>query len=213
MAEPEKDQIGDGQDNFGQAAGKAIQAAKLHFTPVGQIGGDDVLRNVPGKIRPAPVNLGGILPGKRTAAMTGTAAVGIRNQLTPRNAGIRRRAAHDEPPCGIDEELGVLIDQRGGDRRQDHMPQNVVPQRVNVNAFPVLAGHDDRRHPARPVLPVVFHRDLRFPVGEKILQFIAAAHQLQPLRQRVGQLDGQRHPVDGFLTGISFVPLWSCTNV
>lgn len=26
MAEPEKDQIGDGQDNFGQAAGKAIQA-------------------------------------------------------------------------------------------------------------------------------------------------------------------------------------------
>ena len=28
MAEPEKDQIGDGQDNFGQAAGKAIQAAK-----------------------------------------------------------------------------------------------------------------------------------------------------------------------------------------
>lgn len=27
MAEPEKDQIGDGQDNFGQAAGKAIQAA------------------------------------------------------------------------------------------------------------------------------------------------------------------------------------------
>ena len=83
------------------------------------------------------------------------------------------------------------------------MPQNVVPQRVNVNAFPVLAGHDDRRHPARPVLPVVFHRDLRFPVGEKVLQFIAAAHQFQPLRQRVGQLDGQRHPVDGFLTGIA----------
>ena len=28
MAEPEKEQIGDGQDNFGQAAGKAIQAAQ-----------------------------------------------------------------------------------------------------------------------------------------------------------------------------------------
>lgn len=30
MAEPEKDQIGDGQDNFGQAAGKAIQAANAN---------------------------------------------------------------------------------------------------------------------------------------------------------------------------------------
>ena len=52
MAEPEKDQIGDGQDNFGQAAGKAIQAAKqishdaaaeaagiiLHSTAPGQCG-------------------------------------------------------------------------------------------------------------------------------------------------------------------------------
>ena len=28
MTEPEKDQIGDGQDNLGQAAGKAAQAAK-----------------------------------------------------------------------------------------------------------------------------------------------------------------------------------------
>lgn len=31
MAEPEKDQIGDGQDNFGQAAGKAIQAANSEY--------------------------------------------------------------------------------------------------------------------------------------------------------------------------------------
>ena len=59
---------------------------RIYIGHIPEIGGDDVLRNVPGKIRPAPVNLGGILPGKRTAAMTGTAAVGIRNRLAPRNA-------------------------------------------------------------------------------------------------------------------------------
>lgn len=50
-----------------------------------------------------------ILPGKSAAAVSGCAAIGIDNDLSPCEAAVAYRTADDKPTGGIDEDMGILL--------------------------------------------------------------------------------------------------------
>ena len=58
--------------------------------------------------------------------MAGHAAVGVDDDLAAGEASVAHRAADDEAPGGVDEVLGVGIEQVGGDDRLDDVLDDVV---------------------------------------------------------------------------------------
>ena len=69
----------------------------------------DVLGDVPGHIGAAAIHLRSILPGQRPAPVGDKSAVGVHHELAARQAGVRLKAAQDEAPGGIDEDLCISI--------------------------------------------------------------------------------------------------------
>src|SRR5512139_2195742 len=86
----------EGVDHQRGRASDADRVADLHHAPVGEPGGDDVLRHIAAGVGSGAVDLGRILAGERAAAVRGRAAVGVDDDLAAGQPGVAHRAADDE---------------------------------------------------------------------------------------------------------------------
>ncbi len=84
----------------------------------------------------------------------------------------------------------------------DHILDQVLLQLVHLHVLVVLGGDDNGVHPLDRV-PVVLHGDLGLAVGAQVFQGAIFAHSGQLFGQLVGQGDGQRHQLGGFVAGIA----------
>ena len=110
----------------------------LDLASGGDLGGDDVLRDVACKIGSAPVDLGWIFPAECAASVTAHAAVRVDDDLAPREPGITVGPTDDEAPGGIHMHLGAFVDHAGGNARHDHFIDDRFFELFVLHAFGVL---------------------------------------------------------------------------
>src|SRR5258708_4961061 len=99
----------EGFDHDGGRVGDADGIGELHFAPLGQAGGDDVLGDIARRISGRAIHLGRVLARKRAPAMAGAATIRVDDDLAPRQAPIPHRSAHYEPPRPADVILRPLL--------------------------------------------------------------------------------------------------------
>ncbi len=75
----------------------------------------DVARGIGG----AAVHLGRVLAGEGAAAVAGVAAVGIHDDLAAGQAAVPRGPPMTKAAGGVDVNLGLVVQQPGGDLRAD----------------------------------------------------------------------------------------------
>ena len=100
---------------------------------LGEAGGDDVLRDVARHVAGRAVDLRRVLARERAAAVAAVAAVGVDDDLAAREAGVALRPADDEAAGRVDEELGVLVEQRRRDHRLDDLLEDVLADRLGLD--------------------------------------------------------------------------------
>src|SRR5207249_2200141 len=94
-----------------ERVGVADGIRKLDFAFAGQVGGDDVLGDVAGHVGGRAINLGGVFAAEGAAAVPAAAAVGIHNDLAPRQAAVAVWAAYQETSGRIDMAANsILVD-------------------------------------------------------------------------------------------------------
>src|ERR1019366_3328712 len=142
--------------------------SQLHFTAIGQSGGNDVLGDVARHVAGRAVNLGRIFPAECAPAVTPHATVGVHDDLAAGQSSVAHRSTDNEAARGIDVVLGVLVQHLLGQRRLNHVLQDVSPQLFGRNRLRVLTGNNHSIDAHRLVVLVVFHCDLGFAVGPEV---------------------------------------------
>ena len=132
--------------------------------------------------------------------MTAIPAIGIHNDLAPRQAGIPRRATHNKAASRVDIKFGVLVQPLGRDRCLDHMFHHVGANLFQRDIRAVLRGQHDRIHAHRDAV-FVLHSNLRLPVRTQIGQLAALAHVAQLFGHLMRQGDRQGHELRCFVAG------------
>ena len=127
-----------GIDADGHGDRKPDGVAQLYFAAVRQSRGHDVLGHVASHVGSAAIHLRGILAGKRAAAVAGISAVGVHNDFSSGEPGIRRRAAFHEAAGGIDEELRASIHHGDRQSRQNHVGDHIASQLFDIHIGLVL---------------------------------------------------------------------------
>src|SRR5260370_4820568 len=82
----------EGLDHDGGRVGNADGVGKLHFAPLGQAGGDDILGDIARRISGRAVHFGRILAGKRAPAVAGETTISVHDDLTPPEPAIAPRS-------------------------------------------------------------------------------------------------------------------------
>ena len=99
--------------------------------------------------------------------MTRVAAVGVYDNLSAGKSCVTDRAADNEPACGVDKNLCIIVKQIFGDNGLDYVFNNVSPDLLKCNILVVLSGHNNGVDPDR-LVAVVFNGNLGFSVGTEI---------------------------------------------
>ena len=81
----------------------ADRVGDLHLEPVGETGGDGVLRDPAHRVGGRAVDLRRVLAAERATAVTGGAAVGVDDDLAAGESGVALRAADLEAAGRVDE--------------------------------------------------------------------------------------------------------------
>src|ERR1019366_3069868 len=131
-------------DQYANRLSYANGVGKLHFTAIGQSGGNDVLGDVARHVAGRAVNLGRVFAAECTTAVTSHATVGVHDDLAAGQSGVTHGATDYEAARWIDVILGVLVEHLLGQRGLDHILQDVSAQLFGRNRLRVLAGDDHR---------------------------------------------------------------------
>ena len=134
--------------------------------------------------------------------MASITAVSINDDLAAGQAGITLRAADNKTTGGVDVILGVFIQQFGGDDGFDDMLHHIGMQLFLTDGRAVLAGNNNSIH-AHGFAVIVFYGNLALAIRAQIIHHAILTHFGQALGQLVGQADGQRHQLGGFVAGIT----------
>ena len=153
---------------------------------------DDVLRHVARRIRRTAVYLCGILTRECTAAVTRPAAVGIDDDLAPREPRVAVRSADDELARRIDEVLRLCAQEFCRDDLLDDLLDHVLADRCEINGLVVL-GRDDDRIDIDGLTVLIGNGDLRLAVGTQIREHPVLAHLGQAACQLVSEHGRERH--------------------
>ena len=132
--------------------------------------------------------------------MRGIAAVGIHDDLAARQARIPFRTAHDKAPGGVDEVLGLPVQEVRRDGGPHDALDQVAADGLLVRVRAVLGGQDDGVH-AHGLAVQVFHGDLALSIRAQVGQLAALADLAQAAGQAVGQGDGHGHELLGLVAG------------
>jgi hypothetical protein len=147
-----------------QRLGHADRIAQLDRAALGEAGGHDVLGEIARRIGGRAVHLGRVLAGKRPAAMGGRTAIGVHDDLAPREARVAIGAADDELAGRVHPPLRVLGDPALGQDLADiglNHGAHVVGGHVGVE---MLGRQNDRGH-VDGLAALVAHGELAFRVG------------------------------------------------
>mmetsp|Transcript_22011 Transcript_22011/g.46323 ORF Transcript_22011/g.46323 Transcript_22011/m.46323 type:complete len:350 (+) Transcript_22011:269-1318(+) len=154
------------------------------------------LGNPPRRVRPAPVDFGGILSAQCPPAIRSPAPVGIHHGLSSRQAGIGVRTSDDKPPRRIEMINRPLISQMGRNHRSHYVLQQVRSDLLVADFLRMLRRNDHRIHPLRhrsllPILILQSQQDL--PIGSYPIHRPVLPHRRQPRAQPRRQHVTQRH--------------------
>ena len=131
----------------------ADRISQLYFAAFCQTGSHDILGDIPCSIRTRTVHLRRILTAECTAAVTSRAAVGVYDDLPSGQTAVTLRAADNKATGGVDEILGVFVQQfcrnhcRNLSRplmkthRKEHCSAIVATGSATVDGKPYL-GHE-----------------------------------------------------------------------
>ena len=191
-----RDRVGTkGLDEQRDGPGNADGVGDLHLAALGGARRDDVLGNPPGGIGRGTVDLRRVLPGERTATMSGGAAVGVDDDLAAGEAGVAVGAADDEVAGRIGEELVGVVGELGRDNRFDDAFEQVdVKLVLEVDARGVLSGDEHGAQSNGPSVLVV-ERDLRLAIGTQVRNGAVLADLGELLGHTVRQPDRQGHEI------------------
>ncbi|EAU68690.1 hypothetical protein STIAU_6032 [Stigmatella aurantiaca DW4/3-1] len=173
----------------------------LHLAPAGQTRGHHVLGDVAPHVRRGAVHLGRVLAREGAAAVTAHAAVGVDDDLPARHARVAHGATHHEAAGGVDEELGLLVDELGRQRPGDDVLAQRLVDLLVGDLLGVLRGHHHGVDAHRAPLAVL-HRDLALAVRTDP-RVRLAADLGQPPGEGVGIVDGGRHQLRRLIAGIA----------
>ena len=185
-------------DVHGHRLNDTDRVGHLYFTTRGELGGHDVLGHPAGGVAGRAVHLGRILAAERPAAVTTHAAVRVDDDLTPGQSSIALRAADHEAPRWIDVRLEPLGQILFGDRRHDDVVEDGASELRVRDLFVVLRGNDDRVDRDGPTA-FVDHRHLRLAIRAEPRQRAVLAQRRQAMRERVRELNRQRHQFHCFI--------------
>ncbi len=189
----------EGVDQHAGGLRHADGVGNLHLALVGQAGRHQVLGHVAGRVGGGPVDLRGVLPGERAAAVAAVTPVGVHDDLAAGQTGIAQGPADLEVAGRVDEDLGLAVDQVGRDHLADHVLGDVGHD-LRVLHGRVLGRNHHGVH-AGGLAADVLHADLALAVGAQVLDDPLLADAGQFLHQAVGQHDGQGHQLGGLAAG------------
>ena len=130
------------------------------------------------------------------------AAVGIDDDLAAGQTGVAFGTADDETAGGVDEVLGVLIQQLSGDDFAHNVLDQVIVDGLLVHIGAMLGGQNDGID-ANGLAVHVFNGHLRLAVGTQVGQQAVLAHLGQLTGQAMRQRDGHGHQFLGLVAGIA----------
>ena len=186
------------RDRLGDADG----VGELHGAAIGQIGRDDVLRDVARHVARRAVDLRRILARERAAAVRGRAAVGVDDDLAAGEAGVAVRAADHEAAGRVDQDARLRVHQRRRDDLLDDVLGDVGAELLGRDLVAVLR-RDDHGVDADRRVAVVLDADLGLAVRPEVGRAALAARLRQPLAQPVRQHDRQRHQLRRLAAGVA----------
>ena len=193
-------------DHHRHRVSHADRVGDLHLRALGKAGGDDVLGHPACSVGGGAIHLGGVLAGEGAAAVTGHPAVGVDDDLAPRQPAVAHRPADHETAGGVDEEVLqqlLLLIQLARQHGAQHVLEQVgLDQRLGVDAIGVLCGDQDLFDLHRPAV-LVAHGHLRLAVGAQVGQHISFAHLRQALGELVRHRNRQRHQLFGLARGVA----------
>ena len=183
----------------------ADRVGDLDLAAAGQARGDDVLGHPAHRVRRGAVDLRGVLARERATTVTGHAAVGVDDDLAPGQTGVTHRTTDHERAGRVHQQaVAVGVDVELLEHRGDHVLGDVGLQAgVEVDAGLVLGGEHHGVDADRAGLVVVLDGDLGLPVGTQVGQRAVLADRREPLRERLGDLDRQRHQLGGVVAGVA----------
>ena len=191
----------------------ADRVGDLELAAVGQARGDDVLGHVARRVGGRAVDLRRVLAGEGTAAVAGSAAVGVDDDLPPGEAGVPHRPADHELAGRVDEdevallEAVLVVEVAREDRVEDVLDQVGLDQRLLVEAVAVLR-RDEHAHDLDGPLPsvlvdLVADRHLRLPVRPQVREDLGLPHLREPFCDLVREHDRERHQLLGLGAGVA----------
>ncbi len=180
----------------------ADRVRDLDFEAIRKPGRDHVLGHIASRVGRRAVHLCRILARERAAAMASHAAVGVDDDLAPRQAGIRHRAADLEPPARIHVVDRAVVQHVGRNDRLDHVLDDVALDRRVVHVLRVLRRDDHGVDPHR-LAAGVLDRHLALAIRQQVVELARLAHLGQAARHLVRQRDRQRHQLGGLTAGVA----------
>ena len=129
------------------------------------------------------------------------AAVGIDNDLAPRQTRVADRTADDESSRRIDQELRVAVQQSRRKVRLDHLFNDGLAQIGNRNIRRMLCGHDDRVNPLNLAMLAVLHGNLALAARAQPRELSVLSRLGQRLRQIVRVGNRRRHQLFCLVAG------------
>ena len=192
----------EGVDVDGDGVRHADRVGELDLTLVRKARRHNVLADIARHVRRAAVDFGRVLPRERPAAVRAPPAVGIHDDLAPRQTAVPRGAADLEPARRVDIVLRVRVQPLPADDGLDDVLLYVRAELFLRDLFVMLRGDDDGIH-ADGLAVLVFDGDLRLPVGAQVGQRAVLAHRGEPLCELLREHVRQRHEFGRLVHGVA----------
>src|SRR5690349_2239453 len=134
--------------------------------------------------------------------MPAHAAVSVHDDLATCEAGIALWPTDYEPPCGIDQELGLFREQIRRQLFANHFADQEVLDLAMLHVLGMLRRYDDVRDPD-DVVTLVNDGDLRFRIGSEPRYLAALTDPRQCPSEPMCVHDRRRHQFRRFIARVS----------
>ena len=180
----------------------ADRVGELDRAAVGETGRHHVLGEIAGGIGGRAIDLGGVLAGERAAAVRGRAAVGVDDDLAPREPGVAIGTADVELAGRVDVPARILGDPA---RRQRlaHVRLDQLAHLVRRHGFDEVLVRDHDLGDAGRLAVLVAHRHLALGVGPEDGLLAGVPRLRDEAQDQVAVVERRRHQLGGVLAGVA----------
>ena len=176
----------------GHGMRNADGVGELDLDAVGKSCRDDVLGDIARRIRCTAVHLCGVLARECAAAVACPAAVGVNDDLAPRETGVAVRAADDELARWIDKILCLCAQELCRNNHLDDLFDHILSDGCKVYRLVMLRRDNDGIDINR-LAGLIGNGDLCLSVRTQIGELAAFAHVREAACQLVREHRRERH--------------------